>query len=402
VNKNQFRISIFFLGALIALTATFFVLSNPMQEADNKTLNPITFDQLADWSGSDKSSALRAFRRSCRQMLEDNRAFSKKPEFGGDYQDWKAVCEAVKSFSEKADQREITEFFESWFLPFEVKDPDIPNGLFTGYFEPKVYGNLKKTDQFSVPLYGRPEDLIRFNEDQQKQTGLGYGRLVNGIPKPYFTRKEIEQGALADKALELLWLKSRADAFFLQIQGSGQIELPNGNIVRLAYAAKTSLPYTAIGAILIKNGELEKKKVSMQSIRQWMDDHPDKAQALMWENKSFVFFRKLENAPAELGPVGAQLVHLTPKTSLAVDRRYWAFGTPVWLNTQITSADQKQQKAWNALMIAQDTGSAIRGYARGDVFWGSGKEAAEIAGSMKARGRMVVLLPKTLVAKLEQ
>ncbi len=378
----------------------FFAMVYVIMEQAVPILTETEFSKMESWSGSDKTGSLKAFRRSCGRMKQDDRAFSKKPAFGGRFKDWQAVCAISEKLGQKPTADEINSFFENHFTPIIVNDPVLEQGLFTGYFEPVVEGSLSPTDYYNIPVFKRPDDLVTFTQDQEKQTGLRYGRLVNGKPAPYYTRQEIEQGHLNGKGLELVWLKNRADAFFMQVQGSGRVNLPNGDVMRLAYAGKTGLPYTAIGGVLIADGELEKSTLSMQTIRQWMDENPQKSQSLMWKNKSFVFFRQLPEIDPGLGPVGAQHVNLTPHVSLAIDRRYWAFGTPIWLDTKIEMSQSESPKQWRSLLVAQDTGSAIRGYARGDVFWGSGDQAALIAGQMKAAGKMTVLLPKPLAQKL--
>lgn len=363
-------------------------------------LTKTEFNKIPGWSGSDKTQSFLAFQRSCEQMQLDNRAFHKNPVYGGTYDDWRKVCEVALKDRKLRCPKKIERFFEESFTAFTVSDPILTNGLFTGYFEPVIRGSLSKTKEYQVPIYKRPDDLVGFDKAQEKKTGLRYGRLVDNKPTPYYTRKQIEQGQLAGKDLELLWVRSYADAFFMQVQGSGRVKLDNNQTVRLAYAGKTGRPYTAIGAILVEKGEVEKDELSMQSIRDWINENPEKSRELMWSNKSFVFFRRLPESNPDLGPVGAQHVNLTPQVSLAVDRRYWALGTPVWLDTEITTGSTKQ-KQWQSLMVAQDTGSAIRGFARGDVFWGTGEAAGEIAGKMKAAGQMTILLPKALARKIE-
>ena len=380
------------LASLLILS----MVNNVFSAGSNSILKELQFSDIKNWQSIDKTDSFQALVRSCNQMASDNRAFSKRPVFGGTKDDWVKVCELAQAQSNLTTPQALVSFFQDNFTPFRVIDPQTPQGLFTGYFEPEVEGSLEKTAEFQIPVYAKPKDLIRFDEGQQKILGFGYGRIKNNKPSYYYTREEIENGALADQGLELLWLKHRADAFFVQIQGSGRVRLPNGKSIRLGYAAKSGLPYTPIGKVLIDQGALEKETVSMQTIRAWLDQNPKKSQAMMWNNKSFVFFRILKNVPDELGPVGAQHVHLTPKTSLAVDRRYWAFGTPVFLNIDLELGSSTQENNWQSLMIAQDTGSAIRGYARGDVFWGSGDQAALTAGKMKAEGEMIVLLPNSL------
>ena len=383
-----------FAGALFLSTMNNLV-NNVMGLELNSVLKPIRYSNITFWPRLDKKSALQAFKRSCNQMRLDNRAFSKAPQFGGTKEDWYKVCEIAGKLKPQASDQFITDFFQDNFSAFQVHDPQIPQGLFTGYFEPEVEGSLTKTSQYNIPIYAKPDDLVRFDEKQQKVLGFGYGRIQNGKPVAYFTRKEIEQGALKNQGLELVWLKHRADAFFVQIQGSGRVRLPTGKSLRLGYAAKSGLPYTPIGKVLIAQGELDKKTISMQTIRTWLDKNPDKAQAMMWNNQSFVFFKILDDVADELGPVGAQNIHLTPHTSFAIDRRYWAFGTPMLLNLELELGESTKKETWQSLMIAQDTGSAIRGFARGDVFWGSGAHAALTAGKMKSQGTMIVLLPNS-------
>jgi membrane-bound lytic murein transglycosylase A len=261
---------------------------------------------------------------------------------------------------------------------------------------------LTPTGEFKVPIYRKPDDLVPFDEKAQTATGLKYGRLRNGKSEAYFTRKEIEQGVLAGRHLELVWLKSWVDAFFIHVQGSGRISLPGGKFMRLAYAGKTGRTYTGIGGVLVQKGLLSKDDMSMQALRRWMAAHPEDARELMWQNESFIFFREVEVNDPSLGAPGAQKIPLHPKRSLAVDRSIWAFGTPIWLDTQTPSGPDGKLETFQRLMIAQDTGTAIKGYARGDVYWGWGESAAMTAGHMKSPGQMTVLLPKTMKVNATQ
>lgn len=394
--KPKFKMALYVASLVVLL-----MMAGIAMAQTNHVLKKINFQQITGWATVDKTDALMAFLRSCEQMKEDNRAFSKVPKFGGTYQDWQDICRQSEVFAKtQPNAAQITSFFQNHFVPLQVIDPDRKEGLFTGYFEPVVKGNMTQSSEFPVPVYKRPDDLVVFSKAQEKRFGFRYGRMMDGKPTAYYTRKEIENGLLQGKNLELAWLKNRADAFFMQVQGSGRVELPDGSVLRLAYAGKTGLPYTAIGGVLVNDGELDKTTLSMQTIRQWISDNPSKAKELMWKNQSFVFFRQLPETDPRLGPVGAQLVNLTPNTSLAIDRRYWAFGTPIWLDAKIVFDKSDDPKSWRSLLVAQDTGSAIRGYARGDVFWGSGEKAGVIAGQMKAAGKMIVLLPKALANKL--
>ena len=364
-------------------------------------LQPVPFSALTGWTRADHLASLKVFARSCSDILKTSRAFAKQPAYGGEQQDWLSVCTSALELAPVAGALNAKAFFETWFTPFAVTGKERPEGLFTGYFEPEVKGSLHRTKDYPVPVYARPDDLVTFDKAAGQKTGLRYGRMVDGIAQAYLTRQQIERGGLAGKGLELVWLASYADAFFVHIQGSGRVRLTDGSVMRLAYAGKTGLAYTAIGAILVDRGHIAKPDISMQSIRAWLDANPKEARQLMWANKSFVFFRKVPISGPAPGPPGGQLVGLTPLYSLAVDRRFWAYGTPLWLETTIPAKDNSTgPRPFCALMVAQDTGSAIRGRVRGDVFFGSGDNAAFAAGHMKAPGKLFALLPAAAAARL--
>ncbi len=354
---------------------------------------PISVSSLAGWQNDDHAKALETFQRSCREILTTAHGFKRLAKFGGELKDWQALCETAL----KAQNAKI--FFEENFTAFRIHDPDRPQGLYTGYYEPEGEGSLTKTAEYQVPVYSKPQDLVALSETDQTKLGLAYGRMVAGKAAAFFTRKEIEQGALANRGLEIVWLKSWVDAFFIHIQGSGRVRLPNGKIIRLAYAAKTGQPYTGIGGVLLAKGVGTKDTMSMELLRNWMKAHPADARELMWTNKSYIFFRQIEVPSAGLGALGAQQVNLTPLRSLAVDRSIWMFGTPIWIDTR--TPPEAGAKPFQHLMVAQDTGTAIKGYVRGDVYWGWGADASFNAGHMKSAGTMVVLLPKLVAARLK-
>lgn len=368
----------------------------PLAKAEEVHLQPVAFSELRGWSEDDHGAALAALHRSCAEIIARGQGFSRASAYGGMRDDWLALCRRVTGLRRPA----ARQFFETEFIPVLVGDLERPQGLFTGYYEPEVKGSRRSSSRYGVPLYRRPPDLIAFDEAARRTTSLSYGRLVDGKPVPYYTRKEIESGVLAGRGLELLWLSDWADAFFLQVQGSGRVRLDDGSLVRVAFAGKTGLPYTAIGGILARRGDIPPAEVSMQSIRAWMAKHPDKARELMWENQSYVFFQELSAFDPALGPPGAQKVPLTPQRSIAIDRAYWAFGTPIWLDAEVPSGSDGAMVPFRRLLIAQDTGTAIKGRARGDVFWGAGEPAALVAGHMKSPGRMAALLPKAVAARL--
>jgi membrane-bound lytic murein transglycosylase A len=205
-------------------------------------------------------------------------------------------------------------------------------------------------------------------------------------------------GALSGRGLELLFLSSWADLFFLQVQGSGKVRLPDGSIRHLNYAGKSGLPYTSIGKILIQRGEIDREKMSMEAIRNWLKLHPEKSRELMWENKSYVFFSLSSPEGRLTGPIGAQGLPLKPFRSIAIDRHYWALGVPVWVESSVFNGGEMEP--FNRLMIAQDTGSAIKGAARGDIFFGSGFNAGQAAGKMNQDGDIYALVPKKIVERL--
>ena len=358
------------------------------------SLERISFAELEGWPGAALDGALDAFRLSCRDILDHGRGFSHTARFGGSRASWLDTCrEGLAAVDARV-------FFETHFRLYRVKDGQRPEGLFTGYFEPEVEGRRSASGVFNVPIYSRPPDLVSFTEEERKASGLSYGRRIDGKATPYFTRQEIEEGALAGQGLEIAYLKDWADAFFIQIQGSGRVLLEDGGTLRLTYDGKSGLPYTGIGGLLVQQGAFTQDEMSMQAIRHWMAEHPQEARSLMWRNQSFIFFREVQLERPELGALGAQHVQLTPRVSLAVDRAAWMLGTPVWLDTAVPAGDEASMRPFRQLLIAQDTGSAIRGLARGDVFWGFGEDAAQIAGRMKSAGRMTVLLPHAVADEL--
>ena len=357
-------------------------------------LSPVNFVDLHGWQDHEHEGARDAFRRSCREMLEQGAGFKRPVHFGGSPSSWRSTCLAA---FEAGDPRG---FFERMFRAYKVHDLEKPQGLFTGYFEPEVFGSRTRSIEFHVPIYRRPTDLVTFHEREAADTGLAYGRRVNGKPELYLTRREIEEGALEGQGLEIVWLRDWADAFFIQIQGSGRVRLAEGGTLRLSYAAKSGHAYTGIGGLLVQRGVLPAEDMSMQAIRAWMADNPRQGRELMWENQSFVFFREVDLEDPQLGALGAQHVQLTPQRSLAIDRSSWMFGTPVWLDTEAPLGAESTMAPFRQLLIAQDTGSAIKGLARGDVYWGFGDAAARIAGPMKSAGQMTVLLPFDVAEEL--
>ncbi len=305
---------------------------------------------------------------------------------------WRNVCDDARRL-DAPDDATVRGFFERHFQAYEsANDDGTKEGLVTGYYEPLIKGSRTQTARARFPIYGVPDDLITVDlarvYPELKNMRLR-GKLVGNKVVSYATRSEIDNGAnFAAKAKVLAWAEDAVELFFMQIQGSGRVELPDGSSLRLGYADQNGHPYKSIGKLLVERGELTLDQASMQSIKQWGINNPDKLPALLAANPSFVFFRELpEGLP---GPLGALGVPVTAGRSIAVDPKYIPLGAPVFLATTLPNSNTSLHR----LMMAQDTGGAIRGGVRADFFWGFGAEAGEMAGKMKQKGRMWVLLPK--------
>lgn len=365
-------------------------------EAPRLDLMRTSFAALDGWRDDDQGPALHGFLRSCTvfaAMADDG---SVGP-IGVTIGDWREVCDAAAG----ADTART--FFEAWFTPFRASDRGNAEGLFTGYYEPLLRGARHAGGAFNVPIHGRPAGLVgvdlgRFADDLEGR--MVVGRVVDGAVAPLPDRREIVAGALDGEAPVIAWVDDAVDAFFLHVQGSGRIALPDGAMLRVGYDGANGHGYTSIGKVLIERGEIARADVSLQSIRQWLAENPDQAAALLAENRSYVFFRELRGADTDdNGPLGAQGVALTPGRSLAVDRRFLPLGVPVWLDIMAPALGGGDRPV-RRLVVAQDTGGAIRGPLRGDVFWGFGPEAEYVAGRMKHRGGYTLLLPNSVAERL--
>jgi len=359
---------------------------------DHLTLVTSSFADLAGWQQDDLPDAMTAFRRSCAILMK--RPADMSLGIAGTVADWQAPCMAAAAL-DGAETAADRAFFETWFVPYKAGNNGRADGLFTGYYEPELRGARQRDSTYATPLLRRPPDLVMVDLGQFRPAWRGEriaGRVVDGRLKPYESRAEIERGALDRYRLALLWVDDPVDAFFLQIQGSGRIRLPGGSYIRVGYDGQNGRPYVPIGRLLVERGILDRQAVSMQAIRAWIKANPEAGKALMAENPSYVFFRELVGD----GPLGSQGTVLVAGRSLAVDRDFVPLGVPIWLDAQ-DDGDHLQR-----LMVAQDTGGAIRGPVRGDVFWGFGPEAEARAGKMKARGSYYLLLPKTVRPPLNQ
>ncbi|MGQ4274319.1 murein transglycosylase A [Terrihabitans sp. B22-R8] len=328
------------------------------QQVVGADLTPTAFEALPDWAADDHPAAFEVFRKSCAKPV------SPTPVMKG--RSLRAPCQVAQALG-RADKASARTFFEQHFQPFRVRPPS-GAGFLTGYYEPEFSGSRRRNARHVAPLLAMPKAL----------------------PKPAPDRGAIEAGALKNTAQPLVWLDP-VDAFFVHIQGSARIRMEDGSVLRVAFAGRNGLPFTAIGKILVDRGELTREEVSMQTIRAWMLAHPAEAPALMRQNRSYIFFR-IDSREGSQGPLGAQQVPLTAGRSLAVDRAAWQLGLPVWISGQLPVGNGEAQIS--RLMVAQDTGAAIKGPARGDIFVGSGDAAGHIAGLTKHPADFVVLLPR--------
>lgn len=386
------------LGGLLGLVSC----APPPPSAPKLELQPVAFGRLSGWEADDPSAAMLAFRRSCGVLRTraPTDPMGPEPAFGR-VGDWLAACAAADAFPASASADGARDFFESWFQPFQVSDSGNRTGLFTGYYEPVLHGSRHESGPYQVPLHASPPELRRLDLGRFNPELAGFaiwGRVADGAFVPYYSRAEIDQGALAGRNLELLWVDDPIAKFFLQIQGSGQVRLDDGSVVRVGYAAQNGRPYRAIGRDLIETGALPREQVTLQTIRDWLRAHPADATTIMERNPSYIFFAEHPELSAADGPLGTEGVPLTAGRSLAVDRRFLPLGAPIWLDARAPRPDRPDETApLRRLMIAQDTGGAIRGVVRGDVFWGAGDAAEAIAGRMQAQGGLALLLPKALV-----
>ncbi len=327
------------LGAL----ALGLAMTGPGQAADPR-VTVLTFDQLSGWEEDNLDQALKVFQSTCTDMKDP---------------DWSSLCALAQ------EQKSARTFFELFFRPTLIEDG--APALFTGYFEPELDGSLTRTDRFDIPIYRKPPELRR-------------GSV-------WLSRSEIEESAVLEgRGLEIAWVDDPVEAFFLQIQGSGRINLQDGSSIRVGYSAANGHNYRSIGEELVRRGVYKPHQVSAQVLRSWVGRNPQEGKELLQVNPSFVFFRKLAGLADDLGPLGAMNRPITAMRTIAVDPRFTPLGAPVWI-------EKAGSRAMNRLMIAQDTGSAIKGAQRADIFFGTGDAAGRRAGKIRDPGRMIVLMP---------
>jgi membrane-bound lytic murein transglycosylase A len=335
-----------------------------------------TYADLPGWNGAALGPSLRAFLAGC-PRLQAVAALAR-------------ACAAAQAVPAD-DAAAARNFFETTFVPYAVIAPDGSNtGLVTGYYEPVLEGSRARTDRFRYPVYGVPDDLVDVDLASLYPELKGMrlrGRLEGRKLVPYYSRSEIDADDDGFKAPVIAWVADPVELFFLQIQGSGQIRFGDDDRIRVGYADQNGHPYRSLGRYLVAQGELPLEQASMQGIKAWAQAHPESLPQALEQNPSYVFFRDL---PASGGPIGALGAPLSAMYSIAVDRRYYSLGAPVYLASTLPLSNIPLEQ----LVIAQDTGGAIRGAVRADFFWGSGDEAGDFAGRMRQQGRMWLLWPR--------
>lgn len=413
-NSNIIIISLALFFVLAACLLSYLTSSSKGPDKDVRAdidVRITHFSELKNWQHDQPDLALPAFLASCQKRqnqkaetpLNKNLLHPVSIALYGTWQDWKPVCDAAQAIQKPAARA----FFEQYFTPVEILAEGSNKGLFTGYYEPELRASKTRSAGYATPILQRPSDLVSVDLGEFIPDLKGKkirGRLNETRLEPYYARAEIpnQQEFILDNVL--FWAADPIDTFFLHIQGSGRLRLETGEIIRIGYADQNGHPYTAIGKTLIDLGELTRESVSLQTIKSWLQENPERLDEILNSNPSFIFFQELENIGENDGPLGAQNVPLTPERSLAVDLKYHALGVPVWLETDIPTVDgnsRQSTEAFHRLMIAQDTGGAIRGPIRGDIFWGAGPKAEEIAGRMKHKGRMIVFIPNQLANNLK-
>ena len=359
---------------------------------------PVDWTDLDGWAGDDHAAAFAAFLQSCRALNADRQPAT-GPATAKIATALKQVC-ARGLAAAPLEENAARKFFEHSFRPLRINKLGGTDGFLTGYYEPIIDGSRVPTAEFSAPLYRRPPDLVvsgrRPLGDVFPSKGVTVGRRVGRRETvPYYDRAAIEDGALNGRHLEICWLRSQTDVLFAQIQGSARIKLRDGTILRVNYDSHNGWPYTAVGRVLVARNIMPKSEVTMQRICEWMEANPEQAKDVRRQNKSYVFFRVVRlNAKDEA--IGGGGVPLVPGRSIAIDRSFHAYGTPFFITADLPIADDKPVTKFRRLVFAQDTGSAIVGPARADIFFGAGDEAARIAGRIRNPGEFVILLPRAL------
>lgn len=361
-------------------------------------LKPVSFPELAGWEEDDPSPLFAAL-EACRNYVRSTKPY-RAGSLGLTSADLEPLLEAAKQQTRR-DPVSARSFFESESRPFLIERLDGGRGFVTAFYEPEVEVSSKEEGEYRFPFYRRPADLADI-DNSNRPIGMDpsycFGLMKDGVISSYPDRRMIDQGCLEGRGLEIAWAKSKIDVFFAHVQGAARLRFPDGRLVRITYAAKAGHPFSAIGKLLIERGEIAPAEISMQSIRKWLAEHPGEADAVLWHNRSYIFFREAAVDDLSLGPIAAAKVPLIAGRSLAVDRHIHTFGYPFFIRAEgLTRLDGG--KPFARLMLALDTGSAIIGPARGDIFTGSGDLAGELAGAVRNAADFYILIPKQAAAR---
>lgn len=362
-------------------------------------LTPMGFPELEGWDADDHVAALKAFLSSCDRIL----FLAKERANTGKAVPSAALvqaCHNARKLGAGANRADARAFFETNFMPFAVVHKGKP-GLLTGYYEPVLEGSRTQHGRFQVPIYKRPPELITLVDETKgaKPGTMTHGHKTAKGVEPYFTRAQIEQGALAGRSLELVYLADPVDAFFMQIQGSARVQLDDGTLMRVGYDGKNGHPYTSIGRRLVELGHVAAEAMSLTSLKTWLSADRDRGREAMWHNPSYIFFRELGDGN-DTGPLGALGAPLTPGRSIAIDPAYHPLGTPIFV-TSGNMTHVEKSGTFARLMIAQDVGSAIKGPERGDLYFGTGEDAGKMAGITRHKGHFAVLVPNSVPASAD-
>jgi membrane-bound lytic murein transglycosylase A len=375
-----------------------------MRAATTVAYKPVSFAQVPGWEHDDHLTAFKAFLKSCERVLtmaRERASPAKTPAPRPPSAALVNACTLATKLPTPLTKAAAKAFFEHNFTPNAVTHGG-SSGLLTGYYEPILHGSRTPQGVYKTPIYKRPADLVNLVDDTQrgaKGATLTHARKTETGVEPFATRAQIEQGALKDRNLELIYFADPVEVFFMHIQGSGRVKLTDGTTVRVHYDGKNGHPYSSIGRYLIDKGMLAADKVSLDALKKWLKADRERGQKVMWQNASFIFFRELKSEGGQ-GPLGAMSAPLTPGRSLAIDPAHHALGTPIYVSASGMKHVDKSG-AFNRLMIAQDVGSAIKGPERGDIYFGSGDAAGKLAGVTKHPGNFIVLLPNSASARAE-
>lgn len=357
------------------------------------TLEPISFDQLQGWENDDHLAAFAAFLPGAQRMQEKP---YKTRVLGVDGQVLKSVGRRALNVSSggPVDGPSARRFFEDEFTPHRLVGNQEKSGLLTGFFEPLVPASRKPSDRFRYPLYRRPADLVDVDGDNRPVAMDATYRFARATPDgivEYFDRSDVQNGALSNQGLELAWLESKVDAFFIHVQGAAKLQLSDGDVMRVTFAAKSGHPYTSVAKTLCHRLKIPPEEMTADRLADWMFANPEKLDELLAHNRSYIFFKKVEDQLDSEGPIAAAKVPLIAGRSMAVDRTLHTFGCPIWLTTSQPLPEDDEPLA--RLMMAHDTGSAIVGAERGDLFTGTGRNAGLKAGRIRHSANLFVLVP---------